>query len=102
MLSIQEIKSTLTPIFKKYQIKSAYIFGSYARGEAKENSDVDIRIEKGNSPYLESLLDVAGCELDLTDTLGKSVHLLTHIPQDEYSFIFRKNLKKDEIQIYGN
>ena len=102
MLNIQVIKSTLTPIFKKYQVKSAYLFGSYARGEARENSDVDIRIEEGNNSPLKSLWDVAGFELDMTDKLGKQVHLLTQIPQDEDSYIFRNELIKDEVKIYGN
>ncbi|MBR3722994.1 MAG: nucleotidyltransferase domain-containing protein [Selenomonadaceae bacterium] len=102
MLDIQSIKSTLTPLFKQYKVKSAYLFGSYARGEADENSDVDIRIEKGNSPHLESLLQVCHFENDMTNMLNKPVHILTYIPQDKYSSIFRKNLSKDEVKIYGD
>ena len=102
MLDIQSIKYTLEPIFKKYKIKSAYLFGSYARGEAGEDSDVDIRIEKGDNFLLESLLQVCHFENDMKDVLNKPVHLITHVPQDRYSFIFRKNLSKDEVKIYGN
>ena len=48
MLTIEEIRDKITPICQKYGVKSAYLFGSYARGEATEKSDVDIRIEQGD------------------------------------------------------
>ncbi len=44
--TIEEIKKLIYEIFKKYGIEKAYIFGSYARGEAKQDSDVDIMIKK--------------------------------------------------------
>ena len=42
--AIDEIREKVTPIAKKYDIKEVYLFGSYARGEADENSDVDLVI----------------------------------------------------------
>ena len=42
-LSINDIKTKSTPICKNYDVAQAYLFGSYARGEATEDSDVDIR-----------------------------------------------------------
>ena len=45
-LSINDIKTKITPICKNYDVAQAYLFGSYARGEATEDSDVDIRIDK--------------------------------------------------------
>lgn len=47
--TIEEIKTITYKIFKKYNIKEAYIFGSYARGEATRNSDIDIIIKKDDS-----------------------------------------------------
>lgn len=46
ILSINDIKTKITPICKNYDVAQAYLFGSYARGEATEDSDVDIRIDK--------------------------------------------------------
>ena len=42
---LERIKRLITPIAKKYKLKSVYIFGSYARNEATKDSDVDILIE---------------------------------------------------------
>ena len=40
--TIKEIKTIIKPILNKYGITEIYLFGSYARGEAKESSDIDI------------------------------------------------------------
>lgn len=45
ILSIERIKSELLPIFHKHNINYCYLFGSYSRGEARENSDVDLLID---------------------------------------------------------
>ena len=42
---IDEIKLKIRRILKKHKVAKAGIFGSYARGEAKKNSDIDILIE---------------------------------------------------------
>ena len=52
MYSIDEIKEIVKPILKKYDVRKAYIFGSYARGEATEESDVDIMISNDNFSLL--------------------------------------------------
>ena len=46
--SIEEIINICTPIFEKYNVDKVYIFGSYARGEATKDSDIDLLIV-GNS-----------------------------------------------------
>lgn len=45
--AIEELKKIISPIAKKYHISKVYLFGSYARGDCDEQSDVDLRIEKG-------------------------------------------------------
>lgn len=42
MLTIQQIKDTVTDYFKDKPVRKVYLFGSYARGDAKEGSDIDI------------------------------------------------------------
>ena len=42
MLSISEIKSTVEPIVKNTKVKKMMLFGSYAKGTASENSDIDL------------------------------------------------------------
>lgn len=45
ILSINTIKSLLMPILDKHNIQYCYLFGSYSRNEAKDNSDVDLLID---------------------------------------------------------
>ena len=40
MLTLEAIKDKITPVCRKYGVKRAYLFGSYARGEATAQSDV--------------------------------------------------------------
>jgi hypothetical protein len=85
-VTIEEIKDKIAPILKKYGVKKAGIFGSVARGESTEESDIDILVEiEGRM----SLLDFAGLKLELEEILGRKVDL------GEYSAI--KPLIREEI-----
>jgi predicted nucleotidyltransferase len=44
---IAEIKRRLEPVFRVKGVKSAVLFGSYAKGEASENSDIDLLVDSG-------------------------------------------------------
>ncbi len=94
VLSIKQIKDRIKPIIKKHQIKDVYLFGSYSRGEANENSDVDIYCDKGD---LRTLYD----EVDLIDefekALGKKVDLVT-IGSSMQDF-FKQQIEEDMIKI---
>ena len=46
--AIIEIKKLTEPIFREYGVEKAYVFGSYARGDYNENSDIDIIIYSKN------------------------------------------------------
>ena len=45
--TIEMIREKAVPIAKKYEVKKLSLFGSYARGEADDKSDVDFKIENG-------------------------------------------------------
>ena len=49
MLTTQQIQQTVADYFKDKPVKRVYLFGSYARGDAREDSDVDLLVdlEKG-------------------------------------------------------
>lgn len=66
--TIKEIKQIILPILCKYGIKEVYLFGSYARGEANINNDVDIFCEEGD---IESLLVQVEMEEELKEALKK-------------------------------
>jgi predicted nucleotidyltransferase len=65
------------PILKKYGIKKAALFGSFARGEQKPDSDIDILV-KFKDRENKTLLDLVGLELELVDVLNRKVDVLTY------------------------
>jgi len=75
LVSIQNIKKKIAPILRRYGVKKAAIFGSFVKGEAKEDSDVDILVKLGKD---KSLLDLVGLKLDLEDVLKRKVDVLTY------------------------
>ena len=93
MLSIPRIRECIAPICKKYPIRQAYLFGSYARGNATEKSDVDLRIEGD----IKSFFMLGGIYSELSDALGTELDLLSRLPESE---AFKENLKKDEVLLY--
>lgn len=95
MLTIDEIKKAVTKYGKKYGIKSAYLFGSYAKNAATENSDIDLIIEKGD---LQTYKSYSGLLYDLEDELGISVDLLT---TEGVKPRFFELIKNDRILLYG-
>ncbi|MDO4987326.1 MAG: nucleotidyltransferase domain-containing protein [Candidatus Saccharibacteria bacterium] len=95
MLTIDKIKTAVTKVGKKYGIKNAYLFGSYARGEANEDSDVDIIIDRGK---MRGLIQLSGFRVDLSDELNSDVDVVTTIGIDPRFFNLIKN---DRVLVYG-
>ena len=73
MLTVEEIRSKLIPLFEKEPIYKAILFGSYAAGNATEDSDVDIVIDS-QGKLLN--MDFFGVLHDITELLGKKVDLI--------------------------
>lgn len=49
VFSLEDIANVAKPIAKKYGVKELYLFGSYARGEADGNSDLDFLVFGGDN-----------------------------------------------------
>lgn len=94
VLSIKEIKSLIKPIIQKHKIQDVYLFGSYARGEANSNSDIDIYCDSGD---LRTLYDEVDLINELENALGKKVDLIT-IGSDMQEF-FKQQIEEDMIKI---
>ncbi len=92
--TIEEIKETVAPIAASYGVEIIYLFGSYARAEATENSDIDLRVDKGR---LKGLIELGALYVDLEDNLGKQLDLLT---TDSLDQDFLSRIEKEEILIY--
>ena len=74
--TIADMQKIITPIAQKFGLKAVYLFGSYARGTATENSDIDLLIDTEGTA-IRSLLDLAAVYCELEEALGKPVDLLT-------------------------
>ena len=57
--TIEKIKDIVKPIANKYNVQSIYLFGSYARGDANENSDLDFLVFGGNNFKLTNIFALA-------------------------------------------
>ena len=74
--TLDEIKSRVMPILEKYRIPAMYLFGSYARGNATENSDIDFLIDTTGTD-LTSLLRLGALYCDLEEEFQKPIDLVT-------------------------
>lgn len=57
--TIEKIKEIVKPIAEKYNVQSICLFGSYARGEANENSDLDFLVFGGDKFKLTNIFALA-------------------------------------------
>ncbi len=89
-----EIKNIILSSFKEYNPHKIGIFGSFARGDNKKGSDIDILVEFKDSP---SLLTLIKLENDLSEILGVKVDLVTTGALKNKRI--KKNIKKDLINI---
>lgn len=92
---IKELQKKIIPILKKNGVVRASVFGSFARGEATPESDVDILIELTKN---KSLLDLIHLKNELEDLLKQKVDLITY---NSVHPLLKKYIYKDEVKIYG-
>lgn len=95
ILTIDEIREKIRPICQQYKVEKVWLFGSYARGEAREDSDVDLHIKV---PQGIGLFGLGGLYADLEEALGKEIDLITRIQEENK--IFKKYVERDEILLY--
>lgn len=95
-MSIEEMKQKVTPIAQAYALPKLAIFGSAARGELTENSDIDILVAK--SPQIRGLLSLSALAVALEEALSKSVDLVTYDGLEK-SYI-KKYVLADEVVLY--
>lgn len=72
---LRQIAKIAVPILKKNGVVRAGIFGSYAKGEAKKRSDIDILIKQKGK---KGLLDLIHLQFQLEDKLRRKVDLLDY------------------------
>ena len=101
--AIIQIQKLTKPVFEEYGVEKAYVFGSYARGDYNENSDIDIIIVAKN---IRSLLIIGAILEALKQVLQKEVDLIEEecFKDDEMDDVvkdFYNTIKKERVKIYG-
>ncbi|WP_457943405.1 nucleotidyltransferase family protein [Caproiciproducens sp. LBM24188] len=94
-MTVEEIKNTVQPIAKKYGVERVYLFGSYARGDANQDSDIDLRIDKGK---LRGMFALCRLYTELEEALNMKVDMLTTGSLDED---FLNKIKDEEVLLYA-
>lgn len=94
--TIEEIKTKITPIAQTYGVKSVSLFGSYARGEATVESDIDIYIEKGS---LRTLLQYYSMLHELEQQFNCHVDLITTDIDDKE---FLQKIQEEGVLLYAS
>jgi hypothetical protein len=93
--TIDGIRAIVEPIARKYGVARVYLFGSYARGEITENSDIDLRVDKGN---LKGLFALCGLYTEIEEALQMKVDVLTTGSLEED---FLRKIQKEEVLLYA-
>lgn len=95
ILEISDIIKRCSKVFEKYDIYFCYLFGSYAKGKAKETSDVDLLVASNISG-----LKFYGLVEDIRTALSKKVDVLD-LNQLKDNLELTSEILKDGIKIYG-
>lgn len=72
---LQELRQRMKPTLVAYGVVRAAVFGSWARGDTRDCSDVDVLVEFEDG---RTLLDLVGLQQDLTEVLGLEADVVTY------------------------
>ena len=95
VFTITDIKALVKPIAEKYNVDEIYLFGSYARDEADQNSDLDFLVFGGQNFKLTMIFSLAE---ELRAILNKKVDVfeINEINQDSE---FYKTIMKERLRV---
>jgi len=97
-MSLAELKEVLAGPCSRHPVKSLKVFGSVARGESVEGSDLDLLVQFEEMPPAEYANHYFGLLHDLQDVVGSSVDLLT--PGSITRPSLEKNIREQGIVVY--
>ena len=94
MYTIEDLKTILTPIARRYGLQKLSVFGSVARGEATEKSDVDLLVDL---PKGWGLFELGGLYSGIEEVLACPFDLVTTGIEDRQ---FLRKIQQDAIVLY--
>jgi uncharacterized protein len=81
VMTIDEVKTKVTPVLEQYGVEYAAVFGSVSRGEDRPDSDVDLLVRLGHpTGMIKYMRLISGLE----DSLNKKVDLVTEQSLDKF------------------
>ena len=103
--TISEISDIVRPIAEKYGLNAVFLFGSYARKEATESSNIDLLIDTDGTA-LKSLFALGALYCELEEALQKKIDLITvstleqqaQMPSEEY---FKETVERERVRLYA-
>ena len=98
--SVNEIKKIVSEVAEQYGAERVYLFGSYARGEARDDSDIDLHVYKGDIRGFK----MGGFYADLEEKLEKKIGLVVgELEEDKrtkYKTTIHSHILAEEILLY--
>lgn len=98
-MTLDDIRAKAAPICARHNVRSLRLFGSAARGENGEGSDLDFCVTFQDLPPSEYSRQFFGLLHDLEDAFQSAVDLLTDASIRKESL--RKSLQRDGVAVYG-
>lgn len=82
VFSLAELRQMISPLIERYGMRSARLFGSYARGDANGESDIDLLVDRGACGFL----DICALADDIYRASGKlsDVYDVTELRQGPF------------------
>lgn len=96
MITLADISSAASRVLPRHDVREAYLFGSFARGEQTPESDIDLRLVCGYTMTFGTLYELS---LEFEEALGRKVDIVTN-PLEHMRPAFRKSIEQDEVHIY--
>jgi predicted nucleotidyltransferase len=91
--TVAELKVIIAPILKRYGVRKAGIFGSFARGEARADSDLDLLVEPARDGPLYKIIDL---KIEIEEALSRKVDVVTYSSADKH---IKERIMAEEIRI---
>ena len=104
-MNLENIGKMIAPVAEKHRLRSVYVFGSYARDEANENSDIDLLIDREGSE-IHGIFGMSALFDELKILFGKEIDLVTLQSLRQQSTLrnhpdFVESVMRERVKVYG-